>query len=170
MGRFTGILGLLTMLGLAYLMSSNRRAIRLKTVLWGLSLQILFAFFVLRFQTGQKIFSVAGDAVKRLLDYSYAGSEFVFGPLGMKSSTVVVDGIPLGKAFFFAFQVLPTIIFIAAFFALLYYLGVMQIIIRARGVGDAAHHGSERRRIAERRRQYFHGADGSSADHSSVSA
>jgi concentrative nucleoside transporter, CNT family len=131
MGRFTGILGLLTMLGLAYLMSSNRRAIRLKTVLWGLSLQLLFAFFVLRFQTGQKIFSVAGDAVKRLLDYSYAGSEFVFGPLGMKSSTVVVDGIPLGKAFFFAFQVLPTIIFIAAFFALLYYLGVMQIIIRA---------------------------------------
>jgi CNT family concentrative nucleoside transporter len=131
MGRFTGLLGLITMLALAYLMSSNRRAIRLKTVLWGLSLQLLFAFFVLRFQAGQKMFSVAGEAVKRLLDYSYAGSEFVFGPLGAKYSNVVVEGIPVGKAFFFAFQVLPTIIFIAAFFALLYYLGVMQIIIRA---------------------------------------
>jgi CNT family concentrative nucleoside transporter len=122
MGRFTGVLGLATMLGLAYLMSSNRRAIRLKTVMWGLSLQILFAFFVLKFQAGQKIFSVAGDGVKKLLDYAFVGSEFVFGPLGAKVSSV---------GFVFAFQVLPTIIFIAAFFALLYYLGVMQVIIRA---------------------------------------
>jgi CNT family concentrative nucleoside transporter len=122
MGRFTGVLGLATMLGLAYLMSSNRRAIRLKTVVWGLSLQLLFAFFVLKFAAGQKIFSVAGDGVKKLLDYAFAGSEFVFGPLGAKASSV---------GFIFAFQVLPTIIFIAAFFALLYYLGVMQVIIRA---------------------------------------
>src|ERR1017187_4659204 len=122
MGRFTGVLGLATMLGLAYLMSSNRRAIRLKTVVWGLSLQLLFAFFVLKFAAGQKIFSVAGDGVKKLLDYAFVGSEFVFGPLGAKASSV---------GFIFAFQVLPTIIFIAAFFALLYYLGVMQVIIRA---------------------------------------
>src|SRR5579863_8965223 len=122
MGRFTGILGLATMLGLAYLMSSNRRAIKLKTILWGLSLQVLFAFFVLRFEFGQRMFSTAGDAVKKLLDYAFVGSEFVFGPLGAKASSV---------GFIFAFQVLPTIIFIAAFFALLYYLGVMQLIIRA---------------------------------------
>ena len=121
MGRFTGLLGLATMLGLAYLMSSNRRAIKLKTILWGLSLQVLFAFFVLRFEFGQRMFSAAGDAVKRLLDYAFVGSEFVFGPLGAKASSV---------GFIFAFQVLPTIIFIAAFFALLYYLGVMQVIIR----------------------------------------
>jgi concentrative nucleoside transporter, CNT family len=130
MGRFTGILGLATMLGLAYLMSSNRRAIRLKTILWGLGLQLLFAFFVLRFTEGQKLFSYAGDAVKKLLDYSYVGSEFVFGPLGAKTSNVVIEGVPVGKALFFAFQVLPTIIFIAAFFALLYYLHIMQAIIR----------------------------------------
>jgi CNT family concentrative nucleoside transporter len=121
MGRFTGVLGLATMLGLAYLMSSNRRAIKLKTIAWGLSLQLLFAFFVLRLGIGQQILTVAGKWVTKLLDYAFVGSEFVFGPLGAKSSSI---------GFIFAFQVLPTIIFIAAFFALLYYLRVMQVIIR----------------------------------------
>ncbi len=121
MGRFTGILGLLTMLGLAYAFSTNRRAIQLKTVAWGLSLQLLFAFFVLRFDTGRYVFQKAGNAVNKLLGYSYAGSEFVFGEVGKRNSSL---------GFIFAFQVLPTIIFIAAFFALLYYLGVMQLIIK----------------------------------------
>jgi CNT family concentrative nucleoside transporter len=130
MGRFTGLLGLATMLSLAFLMSSNRRAIKLKTILWGLGLQTVFAFFVLRVDWTRNAFEYAGNGVKKLLDFSFVGSEFVFGPLGSKSSLVMVDGTPTGKAFFFAFQVLPTIIFIAAFFALLYYLGVMQVIIR----------------------------------------
>ncbi len=121
MGRFTGILGLATMLGLAYLMSSNRRAIKVKTIVWGLSLQVLFAFLALKFTLGEHILSVAGDGVKKLLSYAFVGSEFVFGPLGAEKSSV---------GFIFAFQVLPTIIFIAAFFALLYYLRVMQFIIR----------------------------------------
>lgn len=121
MGRLTGILGLLTMLGIAYLLSTNRRAIRLKTVAWGLGLQLTFAFFVLRFETGRLLFQKAGDAVNRLLSFSFVGSEFVFGELGKKTSAY---------GFYFAFQVLPTIIFIAAFFALLYHIGVMQIIIR----------------------------------------
>jgi len=121
LGRLTGILGLLTMLALAYLFSTNRRAIRIKTILWGLGLQIAFAFFVLRWSFGRRVFEVAGEGVKKLLSFSFAGSEFVFGKLGEKAS-------PLG--FFFAFQVLPTIIFIAAFFAVMYYLGVMQFIIR----------------------------------------
>ena len=121
MGRFTGILGLLTMLGLAYLFSTNRRAINKKTVVWGLGLQVVFAIFVLRASIGREVFEKAGDAVNRLLGYSYAGSEFVFGTLGKRSS-------PLG--FDFAFQVLPTVIFIAAFFAVLYHYGVMQVIIK----------------------------------------
>ncbi len=121
MGRFTGILGLLTMLGLAYLFSTNRRAINKKTVVWGLGLQVVFAIFVLRASIGREVFEKAGDAVNRLLSYSYAGSEFVFGTLGKRSS-------PLG--FDFAFQVLPTVIFIAAFFAVLYHYGVMQVIIK----------------------------------------
>ncbi len=121
MGRFTGVLGLLTMLGLAYAFSTNRRAIRVKTVLWGLGLQIAFAIFVLRVEFGRTMFQYAGDGVNRLLSYSYQGSSFVFGDLGKQGS-------PMG--FYFAFQVLPTVIFIAAFFAVLYHFGVMQIVIK----------------------------------------
>jgi CNT family concentrative nucleoside transporter len=109
------------MLGLAYAFSSNRRAIRLKTVAWGLGLQLVFAYFVLRFDAGRVLFEKMGAGVTRMLGYSYAGSEFVFGELGKQNSSL---------GLIFAFQVLPTIIFIAAFFALLYYLGVMQVIIR----------------------------------------
>ncbi len=121
MGRFTGILGLLTMLGLAYIFSTNRRAIRMKTVAWGLGLQIAFAIFVLKADIGRRIFQAAGDAVNRLLSYSFEGSKFVFGELGRQGSSM---------GFFFAFQVLPTIIFIAAFFAVLYHFGIMQFIIK----------------------------------------
>jgi concentrative nucleoside transporter, CNT family len=121
MGRFTGILGLLTMLGLAYAFSTNRKAIRLKTVAWGLGLQIAFAIFVLKVDSGRRLFQMAGAAVNRLLAYSFAGSRFVFGELGRQGSSM---------GFYFAFQVLPTIIFIAAFFAVLYHFGVMQFIIR----------------------------------------
>ena len=121
MGRFTGILGLLTMLGLAYAFSTNRRAIRLKTVAWGLGLQLVFAVFVLRVETGRRVFQKAGDVVNRLLSYAFVGSEFVFGELGKQGSHL---------GFYFAFQVLPTIIFIAAFFAVLYHYGVMQFVIK----------------------------------------
>jgi CNT family concentrative nucleoside transporter len=120
MGRFTGILGLLTMLGFAYVFSTNRRAIRLKTIAWGLGLQFVFAVFVLRIDAGRIVFQKAGDVVTRLLGYAYAGSHFVFGDLAK-------PGSQLG---YFAFGVLPTVIFIAAFFAVLYHFGIMQIIIR----------------------------------------
>src|SRR4030081_2848216 len=122
MGRFTGILGLLTMLGFAYAFSTNRRAINKKTVAWGLGLQVVFAIFVLKIELGRILFQKAGDAVNRLLSYSYVGSEFVFGDLGKQTSHL---------GFYFAFQVLPTVIFIAAFFAVLYHYGIMQLIIKA---------------------------------------
>src|ERR1700692_1026258 len=121
MGRFTGILGLLTMLGLAYAFSTNRRAINKKTVVWGLGLQVLFAIFVLKIEIGRVLFQKAGDAVNRLLSYAFVGSKFVFGELGAQGSSM---------GFVFAFQVLPTVIFIAAFFAVLYHYGVMQFIIK----------------------------------------
>src|SRR5206468_5867693 len=79
MGRFTGLLGLATMLGLAYLFSANRKAIKLKTVLWGLGLQLAFAFFVLRFAIGRTIFEYAGKGANKLLSFAFFGSEFVFG-------------------------------------------------------------------------------------------
>ena len=122
MGRFTGILGLLVMLVLAYIFSTNRRAIRLKTVAWGLGLQFAFAVFVLRLDAGRRAFQKAGDAVNHLLSYAFVGSQFVFGELGKQGSHL---------GFSFAFQVLPTVIFIAAFFAILYHYGIMQLIIKA---------------------------------------
>ncbi len=124
MGRFTGILGLLTMLGLAYAFSTNRRAIRGKMVAWGLGLQFVFAIFVLKIEAGRAVFQKAGDAVTKLLSYTYAGSHFVFGDLANPGSS-------LG---YFAFGVLPTVIFIAAFFAVLYHYGIMQFIIRIAAV------------------------------------
>jgi concentrative nucleoside transporter, CNT family len=121
MGRLTGILGILTMLALAFLFSTNRRAIRGKTVAWGLALQFAFAVFVLKVELGRAIFQKAGDLVNRLLSFSSYGSQFVFGDLGK-------PGGRLG--FYIAFQVLPTVIFIAAFFAILYHYGVMQFVVR----------------------------------------
>ncbi len=121
MHRLIGLLGIATMMGIAFLISTDRRAIRMKTVAWGLGLQIAFAFLVMRWEFGQRVFYKAGQAVTWFLDFSYYGSQFLFGDLGKKGS-------PMG--FYFAFQVLPTIIFIAAVFALLYYFGVMQFIIR----------------------------------------
>jgi concentrative nucleoside transporter, CNT family len=121
MHHLVGLLGMATMMGLAFLFSTNRRAINRKTVAWGLALQIAFAFLVMRWEYGRLLFQKAGAAVNWLLDFAFYGSTFVFGDLGMKNSP---------KGFVFAFQVLPTIIFIAAVFALLYYYGIMQFIIR----------------------------------------
>jgi CNT family concentrative nucleoside transporter len=119
--RFTGILGMMTLLALAYAFSSNRRAIRYKTVAWGLGLQIAFAFLVMRWEYGRLLFEKLGAAANWLLDFAYYGTAFVFGDLGQKNSP---------RGFYFAFQPLPTIIFIAALFAVLYYLGIMQQIVK----------------------------------------
>src|SRR6202030_1831896 len=121
MDRLTGILGMLTMLGLAYAFSANRQAIRYKTVAWGLGLQIAFAFLIMRWEYGRLFFEKLGAAANWLLDFAYYGTSFVFGDLGQKNSV---------RGFYFAFQALPTIIFIAALFAVLYYLGVMQVIVK----------------------------------------
>src|SRR2546430_2518332 len=124
MGHFTGILGIGVIVGLAWLFSSDRKAIKLKTVVWGFGLQFALGIFVLKSSIGGKIFGFLGNGANKLLSYSYAGSSFVFGDLGLPKEISRLG-------FSFAFQVLPTIIFIAAFFAVLYHIGVMQLIIRA---------------------------------------
>ena len=124
MGRWAGVLGMAVILGLAWLFSTNRKAIKLKTIVWGLGLQLALGIFVLRSSAGRTIFDFLGKYAKKLLSFSYAGSSFVFGDLGLPKEVSRLG-------FSFAFQVLPTIIFIAAFFAVLYHLGVMQLIIRA---------------------------------------
>ena len=121
MGRFTGVLGILAVLLAAWLFSTDRRRIRWRTVAWGISLQLVFAFFVLRFNFGQRAMFWAGGVVTKMLSATTAGTAVLFGKLGTPDTS-------LGSIF--AFQVLPTIIFISAFFAVLYHIGVMQIIIR----------------------------------------
>ncbi|MGA7856932.1 MAG: nucleoside transporter C-terminal domain-containing protein [Terracidiphilus sp.] len=121
MDRFTGMLGILAVLLAAWLGSTDRRHIRWRTVVWGLSLQFIFAFLVLRFDYGQRAMTAAGDVVNNMLASTQAGTKVLFGALGTPNTS-------LGSIF--AFQVLPTIIFISAFFAVLYHIGLMQIIIR----------------------------------------
>jgi CNT family concentrative nucleoside transporter len=116
------VLGILAVLLAAWLFSSDKRRIRWRTVAWGLSLQLLFAFFVLRFDFGQRAMFWAGGVVTKMLSATAAGTTVLFGKLGTPDTS-------LGSIF--AFQVLPTIIFISAFFAVMYHIGLMQIIIRA---------------------------------------
>ncbi len=115
------MLGILAVLLAAWLGSTDRRHIRWRTVAWGLSLQFIFAFLVLRFDYGQRAMTAAGDVVNNMLASTQAGTKVLFGALGTPNTS-------LGSIF--AFQVLPTIIFISAFFAVLYHIGLMQIIIR----------------------------------------
>lgn len=141
MHHFTGLVGLVTIPLLVYVLSSNRKAIRWKTVGWGFVLQIGFALIVLKWPPGVHLFKRLGDAINRLLSFSQFGSNFVFGPLGSRTAMIrfieTLVGHPLKDTdpamnfvSIFALQVLPTIIFVAALFAILYYLGVMQFIVR----------------------------------------
>ena len=121
MYRLVGFAGLLIFLGLAYTFSTSRRAIKLKTVLLGLGLQFGLGAFVLRVAWGRDVLQWMGGKVVTLLGYSAAGSSFVFGELGISTGRLGVV---------FAFQVLTTIIFVSALFALLYHWGVMQFVIK----------------------------------------
>lgn len=125
MGRFTGLLGLAVIVGVAYLFSTARRAIRLRVILWGLGLQFGFAFLVLKTRLSG-LFQTASDAVNHVFGYAAEGSKFVFGDkLGVKTAEFGVV---------FAFQVLPIVIFIASFFAIMYYFGIMQVLVRGMAV------------------------------------
>jgi CNT family concentrative nucleoside transporter len=115
----------------AWLGSTNRKRIRWRTVAWGLGLQVTFAFLVLRFDYGQRFMTWAGGVVNNMLSATFAGTKVLFGQLGLPNSGAFGNLLPPNSGAIFAFQVLPTIIFISAFFALLYHIGVMQIVIRA---------------------------------------
>jgi CNT family concentrative nucleoside transporter len=123
MGRYTGFLGLVAILAFAWLCSSHKRAIRPRTVAWGLGLQFAFALLVLKTPFSQVLRAIS-TGVAALFGYANVGSAFVFGKLADSDSMGVI----------FAFQVLPIIIFIASFFSILYYLGIMQVVVRAMAV------------------------------------
>jgi CNT family concentrative nucleoside transporter len=126
MQHFSGLLGVLSMLALAYGFSTDRRAIRIKTVAWGVGLQFLFAVLVLKVPLGQRVVEVLGDATTWVLTFSFSGSELVFGALGKRPPA---GGSPTD--FYFAFQVLPNIVYASALIAIFQYFGVIQRLIRA---------------------------------------
>jgi CNT family concentrative nucleoside transporter len=133
--RAQSLVGLAVILSIAYLWSSARRAIDVRTVAWGLALQVVFALIVLKTEVGRRTFQALGAAMTRLLAYADVGAEMVFGPLGNdevwgRVMTAVLGAEGARYTVIFAFQVLPTIIFIAALFAILYYFGVMQVVVR----------------------------------------
>jgi CNT family concentrative nucleoside transporter len=125
MGRYTGFLGLAVILGVAWLCSSHRKEIKLRLILWGMGLQFAFALLVLKTDFG-KVFQAASTGVNAMLKFAEEGSVFLFGKqLGAASDQFGV---------IFAFQVLPIVIFIASFFSILYYLGIMQAVVKAMAI------------------------------------
>jgi concentrative nucleoside transporter, CNT family len=124
MTRLVPLLGMLVILGAAFVLSRNRRAIRWRIVAWGLGLQLLVAVFVLRTNTGYKAMEKTSAAVVWVLNFAFAGSKFVFGSLGDPKAS---------SGFIFAFQALPMIIFVASLSSILYYLRVLPLLVLAIG-------------------------------------
>jgi len=117
--KLISILGLFVMMGLAWLMSSNRKKVSLRVVIGGLAMQFLFAFLILGTDPGRDFFQFLGDTFKSLLGCVDQGTDFLFG------------GLVHGENGLIALKILPTIIFFSAFMSILYYLGVVQVVIRA---------------------------------------
>ncbi len=123
MGSLLGILGLFTLLSIAFLMSENRTAINNKTVLYGLIFQLIFALFILKTPFGAPIFSFLDNSINILIGFSSSGSDFLF-----KS---YIDGVGFHPGLInFAFSTLPTIIFFSSLVAVLYHFGILQTIIK----------------------------------------
>jgi CNT family concentrative nucleoside transporter len=127
MDRLIGILGIVLILGTAYLLSNNRKAINYRVVGMGLLIQALLAVFILKTQTGQEIFKWLGKAVTKVLSFSDEGAKFVFG--------ILADSPKLGQylgpenSFIFFFRIIPTIIFVACLVNIFYHIGLMQWIV-----------------------------------------
>jgi concentrative nucleoside transporter, CNT family len=126
MGRFTGIIGIVIILSLAFLWSNNRKAINYRLVITGLILQIALAIFILKVPIGQEIFYWLGKAINKLLDFSKEGALFVFGDL-TKVTQILPEGVV--KSGVFLFILLPTIIFVCVLVSMAYHIGLMQRVV-----------------------------------------
>ena len=121
--RFTGLIGILALLGIAYLLSNNRKAIKPRTVLWGLGLQLLFAIIILKIPFVKNQFSSIDRIFKKLISFSDAGSDFLF--------TSFIPDIGYHAAMVnFAFRALPVIIFFSSLIAVTYHFGIIQYIVK----------------------------------------
>ncbi|PAD68963.1 NupC/NupG family nucleoside CNT transporter [Bacillus sp. 7586-K] len=127
MNLLWGIFGILVVLALALLLSNNKKAIRIRTILGGLVIQLVFAFIVLKWEAGREGLEWFSARVQNIINYANEGINFLFGPLGA--------GGKLGTIF--AFQILTIIIFFSSLISVLYYLGIMQWFIKIIGGGLA---------------------------------
>jgi CNT family concentrative nucleoside transporter len=127
MDRFTGLIGFVLILAIAFLMSNNRKAINYRVVITGLLLQIALAIFILKVPLGQVIFAKIGYFITRLLDFANEGARFVFGIFSSRAAMTNVFGA--GNAFVFVLTLLPTIIFVCVLVSIGYHIGLMQRII-----------------------------------------
>lgn len=127
MERFTGIIGIAVFLGIAYLMSSNKSKINLKTVIVGLILQIGLGVFILKVPVGIKIFEIIGNFVNKIMDAAMSGADFVFGFL--TASPDKLSDLFGANSFIFTLQLIPSLIFMMVLINILYYYGIMQKII-----------------------------------------
>ena len=135
MERLQPIVGLLLIAAIAYVLSTNRRAISGRVIAWGFGLQFLFALIVLKTDAGRWTFEMLGEKIRLLLSFASVGTSFVFGPLGDQPVWARIMTSALGPegprySVIIATHILPTIIFVAALFAILYYFGIMQLIVR----------------------------------------
>jgi CNT family concentrative nucleoside transporter len=127
--------GLVFFFGIVAAFSSNLRAVNWRTIGWGIALQLLLAFLILHVSVVHEAFVKAGDVVHHFVDFSTAGAEFVFG--NMADPRKASDGgtwsrlFPANYMFQFAYIALPPILFISAFFTVLYHFGILQLIVRA---------------------------------------
>ncbi|CAM3845546.1 NupC/NupG family nucleoside CNT transporter [Aquirufa aurantiipilula] len=135
MERFTGLLGIILILGVSFLMSNNRKAINYRTVGVGLLLQIFLAVFILKTDTGQAIFQWLGDSINTLLGQADKGAQFVFGSLVNRD--LMSRAFGSGNDYIFFFKVVPTIIFVAVLVNMFYHLGILQRVVAA--IGKVVH-------------------------------
>ena len=133
MERFTGLLGIVLILGVSFLMSNNRKAINYRTVGVGLLLQVALAVFILKTETGQATFQWLGDSINTLLGQADKGAQFVFGSLVDRN--LMTQAFGAGNDYIFFFKVVPTIIFVAVLVNMFYHLGVLQRVVSTMGKG-----------------------------------
>ncbi|HDL3293920.1 TPA: NupC/NupG family nucleoside CNT transporter, partial [Mannheimia haemolytica] len=128
MGTLNSFLGIIVLLFIAFLFSSNKRAINVRTVLGALALQVAIGALVLYVPAGRDALNAMATGVSKVISYGNEGISFLFGGLVSDKMFEVFGG-----GFVFAFRVLPVIVFFSALISLLYYIGVMQWVIRILG-------------------------------------
>jgi len=127
--KLISVLGWLTMIGIAWAISYNRKKIPWRTVIWGIGLQFVLALLILKTPWGGKLFEFAGKVIQKLIHFSSEGTQFVFGP--MANSALLSEKFGPGNSFVFAILVCGTVVIVSALSSLFYHWGILQRVVRA---------------------------------------